>query len=211
MARKSRVVETQKHYIDIYCEGKKTECFYFESFKKRINKNFVRIHIEGDGRSTQSLVKYAIRKRDEKASIRRKQTVDIWVVFDKDDNNDFDAAIQLAKEEEMKVAWSNEAFEIWYILHFNPRVSGMKRQGHADEITKHISKYRPNFEYEKNIESMYDILDECAGAQADAIKRAKKLHTEEFAGETPSKSNPCTTVHLLVEALNDLKAAPPAS
>ena len=43
----------------------------------------------------------------------------VWVVFDKDDFDDFDEAVALAEKYGFKVAWSNQSFEYWLYLHFN--------------------------------------------------------------------------------------------
>ena len=52
----------------------------------------------------------------------------VWCVFDRDKNIDeaqnersnieFDEAIALARRRGIKVAWSNDAFELWVLLHF---------------------------------------------------------------------------------------------
>ena len=57
----------------------------------------------------------------------------VWVVFDKDDFNDFNEAIALAGRKGFMAGWSNEAFELWYLLHFVYLDSAISR---ADYITK---------------------------------------------------------------------------
>ncbi len=39
-------------------------------------------------------------------------------MIDGDDNLNFTAAIQTANQAGLKVAWSNDAFELWILLHF---------------------------------------------------------------------------------------------
>ena len=43
----------------------------------------------------------------------------VWIVFDKDDFDDFDQAIQEAINRGYNVAWSNQSFEYWLYLHFS--------------------------------------------------------------------------------------------
>ena len=43
---------------------------------------------------------------------------EVWVLFDRDNNKDFDEAITLAKNNDIRVAWSNSCFEYWLLLHF---------------------------------------------------------------------------------------------
>ena len=100
-------VSTLQRFL-IVCEGKKTEPLYFEQFRA---PGLV-VKVEGIGMNTISLVKEALRLRDEGNYDQ------VWCVFDKDDFEQFDDAIQLARREGMKVAYSNQAFELWYVLHF---------------------------------------------------------------------------------------------
>lgn len=102
---------TEKPTILIVSEGENTEPSYFKFFKLKS------AHIEaiGEGYNTLSLVKRA----DE---ISKEKNYDqVWCVFDKDDfnNQDFNNAITKAKELKFGVAYSNQAFEYWFILHFN--------------------------------------------------------------------------------------------
>lgn len=90
-----------KEHIYIYCEGTKTEPFYFEGFRQAIGKNVlaknaVHITIVGVGTDTTDIVNTA------KADAERNGITDaqIWCVYDKDDfkNSSFDAAETLLKQ-----------------------------------------------------------------------------------------------------------------
>ena len=74
-----------------------------------------------------------------------------WVVFDKDDfNQGFDNAINKALKKKLKVAYSNESFELWFLLHFDFMDSAVGRKDYNKRITeKYIAevgdkKYRYN-------------------------------------------------------------------
>jgi len=56
-------------------------------------------------------------------------------------------------------------------------------------------------EYQKNNPNMYEDLMASGGNQEQAIGNAQRL-LNNSSEETPAKSNPSTTVHLLVESLN---------
>ena len=96
------------------------------------------------------------------------------------------------------MAWSNEAFELWYLLHFEDRYTGMKRTDYEEKLTQYLK--RP---YKKNDDGMYAMLkDKLALAQ----KRAKALVEHHSKAKSPPHlSNPCTHVHKLVEALHKLR------
>lgn len=54
------------------------------------------------------------------------------MVFDKDDFDDFDLAIEMGEAKGYKVAWSNQSFEYWLYLHFRYSDSAL----HRDEWEK---------------------------------------------------------------------------
>ena len=94
----------------IVCEGEKTEPNYFRKF--RIPGLVVQV--EGLGINTMSLVHETINLREQGDYDQ------VWCVFDKDDfpDKNFNAAIALAKRNRIRVAYSNQSFELWYVLHF---------------------------------------------------------------------------------------------
>ena len=187
-----------KPFILIICEGKRTEKIYFDSF--RLSTSFVEIVIKGTGRSTSSLVEKAIslkKKIEKEKKIRINQ---VWCVFDRDNNNDFNEAIEFAKKNKINVAYSNQAFEIWYILHFVFSTSPMNVKELIYKIKKLI-KENCGKEYEKNCELIFDILE---SKKSEAIKNAEKLlkFHDSVNGINPDQNNPSTTVHYLVKILD---------
>ena len=116
-------------------------------------------------------------------------------VFDRDSVplRQFNAALTVAKNNDIQVAYSNEAFELWYLLHFNFYQTAVPR---ADYIKK-LSKLMGH-KYKKNSQSIYQELEK---RQQTAIKNAKRL-LKQYNPPRPAHDNPSTTVHLLVEQLN---------
>lgn len=185
----------------IVCEGEKTEPNYFESFRQDLPQQVVQLEIFGEGASTLSLVAAAQALRDSNAS--GDYPFDhVWIVFDRDsfDPDDFDNAIHKAESRGMHCAWSNEAFELWYVLHFEFRNTGMSRSEYQSKLGELLGET-----YRKNASDMYQKLSQI-GNQSQALAWAKALHDEFMtSGTPPSRSNPCTTVYLLVEKLNLFK------
>ncbi len=184
----------------IVCEGKKTEPNYFESLKAMLPPQVAEvIDIQGLGANTQSLVNAARGLRDKRRDTDYPYD-EVWVVFDRDsfDPDMFDNAIHSAKQAGMKVAWSNEAFEIWYLLHFEDRQTGMCREAYQDRLSYHLKE-----RYKKNESDMYSKLQK-AGNEEHAHRRARQRQTE-HAGIPPHQANPCTTVNDLVKRLNKFK------
>jgi len=138
-------------------------------------------------------------ERRSKESIKRNMPYDrIWVVFDKDSfpASNFDNAINKAESNDFGCAWSNEAFELWYILHFEYRNTGMTRDKYKVKLTELLGS-----EYKKNDSDMYGKLSD---KQQDAIRNASKL-LESHGSLPPSSSNPATTVFKLVQELLELR------
>jgi len=205
LARKerSRTLKSRKErfYFLIICEGEKTEPNYFEGLKKDLSKGTLVISdmtIEGTGKNTESLVDYILKYK--KAS---NQAFDrIWAVFDRDSftEEQFNNAIIRAEANEINCAWSNEAFELWFLLHFQFVNHGMPRQDYQSYLEREIKRAsQKEYSYRKNNINTYSILKEY-GNQQQAIIWAKELKTQ-FTDHKHADHNPCTLVYLLIEEL----------
>ena len=118
----------------------------------------------------------------------------VWCVFDRDDfGGTFNEAIEKAKKKGFRVAYSNEAFELWYLLHFIYFDTAIGRVDYIRKLNEHLDK-----EYSKNSEVMFDIL---LTKMEQAIRNASTL-IESYSTRNPNRNNPSTTVHELVIELN---------
>ena len=190
--------------ILIVCEGKETEPNYFNSFPKIDNVSVVTYG--GKGCPSQ-VVDIAEKLRDDAQS-----PYDVvWVVFDKDDFTDFKTALDAAHEKEIRCAWSNEAFELWFLYHFENPTNPISRDKYKGRIENHVqqgakkqklSQYQ-KFSYQKNDKNIRRTLLACGGNEDNAIKWAEKQAQEqaEWHGEKWDDHNPCTMVYLLVKQL----------
>jgi hypothetical protein len=200
--KRKQGVRTKRRYYLIVCEGAKTEPNYFEGLKSDLPKGVLtafQIDIEGTGRNTMSLIDEAVRLKN----VYEKQTgrpVDkLWTVFDKDSfsANDFNNAIHRCKNSrpEIGCAWSNEAFELWYLLHL--QYQGMIEQNLREYVG-------PEYRYEKNSKEMYMLL-KAYGRLEIAVRNAKRLAAEFEGREDYANLNPATMVHKLVIELFNLE------
>lgn len=192
LARK-RAVRFAKKRLLIVCEGTKTEPNYFKAFCI----TSAEVKIVGDGFNTKSLVKYAKTEKDK--AVREKLPYDqVWCVFDRDSfsKEQFNEAVRMAEQHGFRTAFSNEAFELWYVLHFEYLTAGIGRVQYNKKLTKYLKK-----NYKKNAADMYESL---LSRQKEAVLNAKKL-LKTYDNANPADMNPSTTVHLLVEELNKLK------
>ena len=199
--------QKQYKFIYIFTEGEKTEVNYLESKKKEIEKETrkkqIQIKITGTAYNTLSLVKYAldfIKRENIETEIN-----ECWVVFDKDNfNKDFNIAIDKALANNLKVAYSNECFELWFLLHFIPLTSAISGTDYISKLSIHLRKLtgNPKIKYSKTSTDIYSLIK---SREKDAIRDAKKLLKIHKNEKSFLKKNPSTTVHLLVEDLNKIK------
>jgi len=183
------------NYYLIVCEGKKTEPNYFKAFQKQLPRGILNIDVLGTGAETLKIVNIAENKNNESKRTNRPYDK-VWAVFDRDSFPpcDFNKAIKKAVSKGFGCAWSNEAFELWFILHFEYCNTGMSRKDYKAKLTKLLGK-----EYKKNDPNIYESLKEHQGT---AISNSEKL-LKRHKGTAPSSLNPATTVHLLVKELNE--------
>ncbi len=91
----------------------------------------------------------------------------------------FDNAIIKAGAHGINCAWSNEAFELWYLLHFVNRNSAMGREDYKSAISSAVNaspkyKLRKAYSYQKNDPKNYEIMNKY-GDQDMAIRYAERL------------------------------------
>jgi hypothetical protein len=150
--------------------------------------------------NTDSLVQKAIDMK-EKAARLGEPFNQIWCVFDRDSfpAQNFNRAFELADSHDISVAWANEAFEIWYLLHFNYHDTGMSRAVYGGRLSTLLK-----CEYDKADDQIYAKLEP---HQPMAMKYARRLekHWIEMGRWTPESANPSTNIHKLVEFLNGFK------
>jgi hypothetical protein len=194
--KKGRQTNVKRWRVLIVCEDSKSSLLYFAGFP--VNPALAIVKAVGAGMNTESLVKEAIRLQDQ-ARRQGAPFSHVWCVFDRDSfpQGQYDRAFQLAKNNYFDVAWANEAFELWYLLHFQYLDAGISRAEFPARLTKLLG-----VKYEKSDPNIYTRLRE---RQSDAIRNAKNLlKALKERGAIPRNSNPSTNVHELVEFLNEL-------
>lgn len=132
LTRKQGTRNVRQSFL-IVCEGQRTEPDYFKAFRMTT----ATVKAVGEAMNTVSLVNKAIGIRD--TDKKKKRDYDqCWVVFDKDDFSakDFNRAISLAAKNGFRVAYSNQAFEYWFLLHFNLYKGPLHRSLYANMLTK---------------------------------------------------------------------------
>jgi hypothetical protein len=192
---------TEKPSILIVCEGENTERSYFNQFRITSAK----VKSVGEGYNTVSLVNRAL------ALAQQGKYDQVWCVFDKDDfnNNDFNSAIQIAAANNFGVAYSNQSFEYWLILHFNDHQGGgMHRDSYNDKINEHLKPFKVTYDgngtklIEEDFFELLDGMDDKTSRKRAelAIDRAERNYNH-FDHTNPAKEESSTTVFQLVREL----------
>lgn len=105
-------------------------------------------------------------------------------------------AIDLAKRNGFKVAYSNQAFEYWFLLHFNSYCGRIHGNLYSEMLGKLLG-----MEYRKKEGFASDLYNYLLARQPQAIRNAEVILSEISAGN-PAAEESSTTVHLLVSELN---------
>lgn len=194
--RPAGVIDERKFFL-IVTEGK-TEAQYFDHFRSTTGP---RIMSEDGSVSKIRLVEAAIDLRAKVIADKsyNSEVDETWVVFDRDidikkpnDKETFNEALALAERNNINVAYSNDAFEIWLLLHFQAVSGEMHRDVVCDKLKAHLGSY----------EHGDDIFDKLDALYPEALKRAKQM-LRAAEGTNPVDANPSTTVHLLTEKLRE--------
>lgn len=191
----------EKPSILIVCEGENTEPSYFNQF--RISSATVKS--VGVGYNTISLVNEAL-ELSQKGKFDR-----VWCVFDKDDfkDEDFNSAIQNAKANNFGIAYSNQSFEYWLILHFNDHQGGsMHRKQYNKKINELLKPFKIIYDgngskliSEEFFELLNGIDSKLSKKRVElAIIRAERNYNQ-LVHINPAKEESSTTVFKLVREL----------
>lgn len=180
----------------LFCEGKKTEPGYFDAIRRAFQSALVDIKtVPGVGVP----LTIATKATDHVRSLprRRKNSFEsqdeVWVVFDRDEHEKFNEAVNLCEQAGIGVARSNPCFELWLILH--DRDFDALRDRH--QIQNELAKIRPD--YDKSGSKTLDF-DELIERVTDAEERAAKQLARRKQESIPYH-NPSTTVGQLTCAI----------
>ncbi len=217
----------------IFCEDEVSEPTYFKWFQT----DDIRIKAIGNQKSNIDNVLNAIRYCKENELMEYQDgllqfienSTSVWCVFDRDkpetsndDDDRFNESIATAESKGINVAWSNDNFELWILMHFEDVDTNLPenqlRQTYYHRLTD-IFKNLPeknedlikalshaSFSYKKDLKRETNfrqiVRPELIPNTHLALQRAKTLESHHA---TPNKPNhqkaPCTMVHHLVEKL----------
>lgn len=201
------------HLFLIVCEDQKTEPYYFQKFIKDFPNETVFLRAVGTGMSSLGVVEQSLIEKKKLEEESNKLVDEVWAVFDKDDADKslgnaerFISAFAKAHEYKHNIAYSNEVFELWLLLHIadvsaQKPIPRLEIYNRLNTKIKQHSKYN-NFEYQHGNTNIVEIINDI-GNEAKATERAENL-LKQHKETLPIDANPSTTMHVLVKRLRDL-------
>lgn len=208
--RQARKLERKKPKRESYdrilivSEGEKTEPQYFGEIRQHLKLNTANVAIMPSefGPQPSRVVQFAHDK-----FIESRKFEQVYCVFDRDDHNDFDAAIQMASSWNgklrsdlgqliiFKAVPSVPCFELWLLLHFECAT----RHIHRNEVYRELVRAGRLPGYTKGQQGTFERTNHLlntAHQNAETLVAQRNRHGNE---------NPYTEIHLLVEKLISLK------
>ena len=220
------------HTFLIFCEDETSECEYFRFFETEK----IKINIFPNRKNTIENVVKAISYCKQNGIIREDNDVvdgfEVWCVYDRDlfvgdsrfEENKvrFNIASKAAESHKINVAWSNDAFELWIILHLTD-LDDINNYKHRDIYYSYLDNYfkdkedksnrlqkilaHGTFSYKKDLKSKKNfteiVRNEIIPHTYVAIERSKRIELIHKGKSDLTEWCPCTLVHNLVERLLD--------
>lgn len=194
--------------IFVWSHTERAEIEYFQEFKDHLQtarlmpKKYVTWR-------PQELIEYVIKWKKE--NIVQKDGDQVWCIFDVDsffsdpkDKIELLDCIKLAHQNGVKIAYVNECFEVWILLHFEKITSSIKRGKAMEEKIKNKFKSLKLGDFKKNQKVFKSLLP----FQSQAISNAKSLVPDydkiNWEAQLGKKGNPSTSIHFLIEEINKL-------
>lgn len=182
--------------ILIVGEGVNTEPSYFDKF--RIPG--VKVVAKGLGEGTRKLVHDVEGVREEEEKKLGVPFDEIWVAFDKDSFKDFEQAINEAKDKGYHVAYSNQAIEYWFILHFKDHQgSAMPRNEYAKTLNKLLEPYGISYDPDAK-EVTEELFSVMLKNLQNAFDRAFKIYKSKRERGCPTEES-VSTIFQLIHAI----------
>lgn len=193
--KRRKVIRNRRRYL-IVSEDSKSSVDYLKSFPH--DEELVEIVTEGGAGDPARVVKTGIALQKE-AKKSKEPFIEVYCVFDRDDHESYQQAFDLIKgKNSIKAIWSNECFELWYLLHFEFRNSGMERKEIYSKLNELLGR-----EYDKgDISTVEHLKNKMEQAHTNAAKLLEYAYDEN--PQAPWMVNPSTKMHELVQKLIEL-------
>jgi hypothetical protein len=169
-------------------------------FHKELSLSSVHVEVCGKecGSDPMSVVTFAKQKKDTTTSTIRDAYDEIFCVVDVDEHTNLKDAIQTATDNHLDLIITNPCFEYWYLLHFTRSGAAITdRPKLRQDLSKLLGR-----KYEKSGCDFFDVLYPKTDT---AIRNAQEILASQWQYEQdPTKCNPSTQVHRIIESIKKL-------
>lgn len=181
-------------YYLIVTDTKETEKNYFEGLRDSIPVELKdRLVIKVEKAKTVELVRKALEMMEQESQYRIP-----WIVFDRDQVEDFDEIIWTAEKNGVGAGWSNPCFEIWMYAYFGEMPAIMESYTCCDRFAEKFARITGQ-EYSKNDKDIYRKLVQY-GDEERAVQIAERCYKKcvNDGRRKPSEMWPACRVQILV-------------
>ncbi len=196
--RRAQGTRNENERVLIYCEGRNTEDIYLKGIRRELRDRPIEIVIGPSDGEPSMLVQDAVKHRDRFARKTDEKFDQVWCVFDVEaprPHPSLEPAIAAARKAGLRCALSNPCFELWLILHFEHcTVPGLSSADAGKRLAKLLPGYEPRG-------SKSFAFAQVRGGMASARERARLLHAAHQREHPGCRSNPCSSMPELLDAL----------
>jgi hypothetical protein len=184
-----------KTYL-VVCEGQ-TEEFYLKGFKNILSREKQRtLKIEPIKAQSPDCLKVVMEAIERKKDAIREGVAyeEVWAFFDDDNQPHLQKAFEVAKKNEIRVAYSSISIEFWFLLHFEYSARSFMK---GDEVTDALRKKgwpeycKPAFDSWAKLQDKVPI----------AVQHALRLRKERVESKELAIHNPFTNIDLFLKSL----------
>lgn len=201
-SRNTKKRRSELKSVLISLEDTKSSKYYFKELLKDKNLIGQVIFAKHIGTDPVNVLNAIVKHKKEYPNVKYEKE---WAVFDRDDwtKDQVNGSIQRARALGICIGISNEAYELWILLHFEKVTKHTTRKELNHKLNKYFKKFYGQ-DYSKSSQDVYKFI---IGFQSIAIKNAEGLianHVNQEGNIDPEKNNPLTLVYQLVKCLNSL-------
>jgi hypothetical protein len=186
-----------KPTILVVSEGEVTEPEYIHGVERAYRNPRVTVEVAPEHGVPKTLVELA-KGYKEQAQTRASREGDenlaydsVWCVFDRNEHPHVGEAIEMARDNNIRLAISNPCIELWLLLHFRENPGAQHRAKLKAMLTSYVPKYDKHVDY-----ATYSDL------YAQAVARARKMD-EDAKEANETHRNPTTGIYKLTELIRE--------
>jgi len=190
--------------IYVFSHTKKAEIEYFQEFKNHLGTPLL-MPKKIICWTPQELIEKIFEWKTENVCDEDKDQV--WCIFDIDDFYKKDKkylmkTIYRAIENNIKIAYANECFELWILLHFQDIKTPIERGKKIEQKIQDEFKKNKLGQFNKNAQVFKPLLSFQPNAVKNAKSNIKNYHKINWEEKFSPKGNPSTSIHFLIEEIN---------